>query len=63
LERIVCAARFQNDARLRRNFIDPKNAYISEQASIGRDTIIYPNVAIEAETVIGDGCTIRAERA
>lgn len=41
-------------------FIDPKNTYISEAASIGRDTIIYPNVSIEGETVIGDGCTIRA---
>ena len=40
-------------------FIDPKNAYISEQARIGRDTIIYPNVTIEGETEIGDGCVIR----
>ncbi|MGI8883194.1 MAG: bifunctional UDP-N-acetylglucosamine diphosphorylase/glucosamine-1-phosphate N-acetyltransferase GlmU [Pyrinomonadaceae bacterium] len=41
-------------------FIDPKTTYISEQASIGRDTVIYPNVSIEGETEIGDGCTIRA---
>jgi len=41
-------------------FIDPKHAYISEQASIGRDTVIYPNVSIEGESIIGDGCTIRA---
>ena len=41
-------------------FIDPKTAYISEQASIGRDTVIHPNVIIEGETVIGDGCTIRS---
>lgn len=41
-------------------FIDPKNAYISERANIGRDTIIYPNVTIEGETVIGDGCIIRS---
>ncbi|MGI8787762.1 MAG: bifunctional UDP-N-acetylglucosamine diphosphorylase/glucosamine-1-phosphate N-acetyltransferase GlmU [Pyrinomonadaceae bacterium] len=41
-------------------FIDPKNAYVSGQASIGRDTIIYPNVAIEGASVIGDGCTIRS---
>lgn len=40
-------------------FIDPKNTYISEAASIGRDTIIYPNVSVEGETVIGDGCAIR----
>jgi bifunctional UDP-N-acetylglucosamine pyrophosphorylase/glucosamine-1-phosphate N-acetyltransferase len=42
------------------SFIDPKNAYISEQASIGRDTIIYPNVSIEGDSLIGDGCVIRA---
>ena len=41
-------------------FIDPKNAYISEQASIGRDTVIHPNVQIEGDSVIGDGCLIRA---
>ena len=42
------------------SFIDPKNTYISEQASIGRDTVIFPNVKIEGETEIGDGCTIRS---
>ncbi len=41
-------------------FIDPKTAYISEQASIGRDTVIHPNVTIEGECDIGDGCTIRS---
>jgi bifunctional UDP-N-acetylglucosamine pyrophosphorylase / glucosamine-1-phosphate N-acetyltransferase len=41
-------------------FIDPKNSYISERANIGRDTVIYPNVMIEGETVIGDGCVIRS---
>ncbi len=42
------------------SFIDPKNSYVSEQASIGRDTVIYPNVTIEGESSIGDGCTIRS---
>ncbi|MDQ3714087.1 MAG: bifunctional UDP-N-acetylglucosamine diphosphorylase/glucosamine-1-phosphate N-acetyltransferase GlmU [Acidobacteriota bacterium] len=41
------------------SFIDPKNTYINESANIGRDTVIYPNVTIEGETSIGDGCTIR----
>lgn len=41
-------------------FIDPKNVYISSSASIGRDTVIYPNVTIEGETEIGDGCMIRS---
>jgi len=34
------------------SFIDPKTAYISEQANIGRDTIIYPNVTIEPNSPI-----------
>ena len=42
------------------SFIDPKNTYISEQSNIGRDTVIYPNVTIEGESVVGDGCTIRS---
>lgn len=41
-------------------FIDPRNAYVSEMAAIGRDTVIHPNVTIEGETSIGDGCTIRS---
>lgn len=41
-------------------FIDPKNAYVSAEATIGRDTVIYPSVIIEGATVIGDGCTIRS---
>ena len=41
-------------------FIDPSHAYISAEAQIGRDTIIYPNVSIEGKTVIGEGCVIRA---
>ena len=42
------------------SFIDPKSSYISESADIGRDTVIFPNVAIEGETRIGDNCTIRS---
>jgi len=42
------------------SFINPKAVYISERASIGRDTIIYPNVVIEGESEIGDGCTIHS---
>lgn len=40
-------------------FVDPKNAYVSEDASVGRDTIIYPNVTIEGSSVIGKSCVIR----
>jgi bifunctional UDP-N-acetylglucosamine pyrophosphorylase/glucosamine-1-phosphate N-acetyltransferase len=61
LERLLCRRtikRMMLDYGV--TFIDPKNTYISEQASIGRDTIIYPNVFIEGDTRIGDGCTIRS---
>lgn len=41
-------------------FIDPSHAYISPEAEIGRDTIIYPGVTIEGRCVIGEGCVIRS---
>jgi len=42
------------------SFIDPSHAYVSPDAQIGRDSIIYPNVMIEGPTVIGEGCVIRS---
>jgi bifunctional UDP-N-acetylglucosamine pyrophosphorylase / glucosamine-1-phosphate N-acetyltransferase len=41
-------------------FIDPSHAYISSEATIGADSIIYPDVAIEGSSVLGEGCVIRA---
>lgn len=41
-------------------FIDPSHAYVSPDAQIGRDSIIYPNVTIEGTSVIGEGCVIRS---
>ena len=41
-------------------FIDPAHAYISPDAQIGRDSIIYPDVMIEGTSVIGEGCVIRS---
>jgi bifunctional UDP-N-acetylglucosamine pyrophosphorylase/glucosamine-1-phosphate N-acetyltransferase len=41
-------------------FIDPSHAYVSGQAQIGRDSIIYPGVSIEGSSVIGERCEIRA---
>lgn len=41
-------------------FVDPKTTYVSEQAKIGRDTVLYPGVTIEGSSEIGDGCTIRS---
>lgn len=38
--------------------IDPNNTYISIDAKIGKDTIIYPGTNIQGETVIGEACII-----
>ncbi len=35
--------------------IDPKNTYIDADVKIGTDSIIYPNVTLEGNTVIGEG--------
>jgi len=41
-------------------FIDPAHAYISAQATVGRDCVIYPGVSIEGESTIGENCEIRS---
>ena len=41
-------------------FIDPSHAYISPEAQVGSDCIIYPDVSIEGKSVIGEGCVIRS---
>ena len=38
--------------------IDPASTYISIDAKIGKDTIIYPGTNIQGETVIGENCVI-----
>lgn len=52
------------NSRLMRDYgvtlLNPKQTYISEDAQIGRDTVIHPNVSIEGKTKIGDGCEIYA---
>jgi bifunctional UDP-N-acetylglucosamine pyrophosphorylase/glucosamine-1-phosphate N-acetyltransferase len=40
--------------------IDPYSAYIEPGVTIGRDTIIYPNVYLEGDTVIGENCVIES---
>lgn len=40
--------------------IDPAHTYISPEAQVGRDCVIYPDVYIEGETLIGDDCEIRS---
>src|SRR6266550_1822345 len=41
-------------------FLDPSRAYISANARLGQDCVIYPDVAIEGDSVIGDGCEIHS---
>jgi bifunctional UDP-N-acetylglucosamine pyrophosphorylase/glucosamine-1-phosphate N-acetyltransferase len=41
-------------------FLDPSRAYISAEAKVGRDCIIYPGVSIEGKSVLGEGCEIRS---
>lgn len=40
--------------------LDPSSVFVDLEVKIGKDTIIYPNVIIEGETVIGENCTISA---
>ncbi len=40
--------------------IDPATTYIEAGVSIGRDTIIYPNVHISGSTVIGANCLLES---
>jgi bifunctional UDP-N-acetylglucosamine pyrophosphorylase/glucosamine-1-phosphate N-acetyltransferase len=39
-------------------FIDPSVTYIDKEVSVGRDTIIHPNVHISGTTRIGERCTL-----
>jgi len=41
-------------------FIDPSHAYISSEAQIGRDCVIYPDVQVEGTSTIGENCELRA---
>jgi bifunctional UDP-N-acetylglucosamine pyrophosphorylase/glucosamine-1-phosphate N-acetyltransferase len=38
--------------------VDPNTAYIEADVTIGRDTIIHPNCAIQGKTTIGSHCVI-----
>lgn len=39
-------------------FIDPSHTYISSSAQVGRDCVIHPDVHIQGNSVIGEGCEI-----
>lgn len=40
-------------------FVDPSHAYISSEATLGRDCIIHPDVHIEGKSVLGEACEIQ----
>jgi bifunctional UDP-N-acetylglucosamine pyrophosphorylase/glucosamine-1-phosphate N-acetyltransferase len=51
-----------NDRHMSRGvtLMDPEATYIEPLVTIGKDTIIYPNVYLQGKTVIGEDCVIEA---
>lgn len=39
-------------------FVDPSHSYVSSSAQVGRDCVIHPDVHIQGNSVIGEGCEI-----
>jgi bifunctional UDP-N-acetylglucosamine pyrophosphorylase/glucosamine-1-phosphate N-acetyltransferase len=39
-------------------FIDPSHTYVSSDARVGRDCVIHPDVHIQGNSAIGEGCEI-----
>jgi bifunctional UDP-N-acetylglucosamine pyrophosphorylase/glucosamine-1-phosphate N-acetyltransferase len=42
------------------SIVDPASTWIGPDVSVGRDTVIHPNVYLEGQTRIGEGCEINA---
>ena len=40
--------------------LDPATTHVSVLATVGRDTVLYPQVQLEGTTRIGEGCTVHA---
>lgn len=40
--------------------IDPSSTWIDAQVSIGKDTVLYPDVTLEGATSLGEDCTIHS---
>jgi bifunctional UDP-N-acetylglucosamine pyrophosphorylase / glucosamine-1-phosphate N-acetyltransferase len=40
--------------------INPASTWIDASVTIGRDTVLYPNVMLEGTTVIGENCVLRS---
>lgn len=38
--------------------LDPRATYVDDGVTIGADTVIYPGVILEGNTVVGEGCTL-----
>jgi bifunctional UDP-N-acetylglucosamine pyrophosphorylase/glucosamine-1-phosphate N-acetyltransferase len=39
--------------------LDPERTWVDPRARVGRDTILYPDVAIEGRSVLGEDCVVR----
>ena len=40
--------------------IDPASTWIDAAVTIGRDTVLYPDVTLEGTTAIGEDCVLRS---
>jgi bifunctional UDP-N-acetylglucosamine pyrophosphorylase/glucosamine-1-phosphate N-acetyltransferase len=40
--------------------IDPSSVWIDATVTVGKDTVLYPNVILEGMTVIGEDCVLRS---
>ena len=38
--------------------IDPQRVYIESSVTLGKDTVLYPEVYLRGETIIGENCEI-----
>jgi bifunctional UDP-N-acetylglucosamine pyrophosphorylase/glucosamine-1-phosphate N-acetyltransferase len=38
--------------------LDPATVFIGAEVTLGRDTVLYPNVRLEGKTVLGEVCTV-----
>ncbi|MGY0394978.1 bifunctional UDP-N-acetylglucosamine diphosphorylase/glucosamine-1-phosphate N-acetyltransferase GlmU [Fusobacterium sp. SYSU M8A802] len=38
--------------------IDPENTYVEESVKIGKDTVLYPGLFLQGDTIIGENCEL-----
>ncbi len=58
LERFVSERKLQRLMRGGVTLLDPGSTYVETEVKVGADTVLYPNVFLENNSVIGCGCTI-----